>query len=265
MWENLAFSHIMTNTLLAFLSSLDTSLQLLNPIVFILVFEISMFNSEQPNIAIIGVIAFLHASKLSGSSNFELYLYFLDIQANFTKLAVSSDLSNVPSNYYKFADIFSKTKAKVLTSHCSYDLKINLKEGTQPLVGLIYSLSASEQETLKEFIKKNLNTNFIQSTLSLYGIPVLFIKKKDRSLCLCVNFCGLECISKKNCYLLLLIFDLLDLFCKAQVYSKIDLYYTYHLVCIADGDEWKTAFRTYYRSFEWSIMPFGLTNTSAAF
>jgi len=52
---------------------------------------------------------------------------------------------------------------------------------------------------------------------------------------------------------------------KAWVYSKIDLHHAYHLVYIANGDEWKTAFRTYYGSFEWSIMPFGLTNAPAAF
>jgi len=85
----------------------------------------------------------------------------LDIQANSTKLAEASDLSNVPSKYHEFTDIFSKTKAEVLSPHYSYDLKINLEEGAQPPVGPIYSLSASEQEALKEFIEENLNTGFI--------------------------------------------------------------------------------------------------------
>jgi len=118
-------------------------------------------NSKQPNITIIGAAAFLRTSKLLGSHNFELCLHSLDIQANSAKLAESPDLSNVPSKYHKFADIFSKTKAEVLPPHHPYDLKINLEEGAQPLVGLIYSLSASEQEALKEFIEKNLNTGFI--------------------------------------------------------------------------------------------------------
>jgi len=85
----------------------------------------------------------------------------LDIQANSTKLAETPDLSNVPSKYHEFADVFSKTKAEVLTPHRPYDPKINLKEGAQPPVGPIYSLSASEQETLKEFIEENFNTSFI--------------------------------------------------------------------------------------------------------
>jgi len=72
-------------------------------------------------------------------------------------------------------------------------------------------------------------------------------------------------ISKKNHYSLLLISNLLDSPYKAQVYSKIDLHHAYHLVCITNSDEWKTAFRTCYRSFEWSVMSFGLTNAPAVF
>jgi len=189
----------------------------------------------------------------------------LDIQANFAKLAETPDLSNVPSAYHEFADVFSKTKAEVLPPHHPYDLKINLEEGAQPLVGPIYSLSTSEQEALKEFIEENLNTGFIQPTSSPHGAPVLFVKKKDGSLCICVDFCGLNHISKKDRYPLLLISNLLDLPHKARVYSKIDLHHAYHLVCIANSDEWKTAFRICYRSFEWSVMPFGLTNASMAF
>jgi len=120
-----------------------------------------MSNSKRPNITIIGTAAFLCTSKLLDSHNFKLCLRSLDIQANSTKLAEAPDLSNIPSEYHEFADVFSKTKAEVLAPHCPYNLKINLKEGAQPLVSSIYSLSASEQETLKKFIEENLNMGFI--------------------------------------------------------------------------------------------------------
>jgi len=68
----------------------------------------------------------------------------LNIQTNSAKLVEAPDLFNVPSEYYKFANIFNKTKAEVLASHYPYNLKINLEEGAQPLVGPIYSLLASE-------------------------------------------------------------------------------------------------------------------------
>jgi len=174
----------------------------------------------------------------------------LDIQANSAKLVEASDLSNFPSEYHEFADIFSKTKAEVLAPHHPYELQINLEEDAQPPVGPIYLLSASKQESLKKFIKENLNMGFIQLAFSLYGALVLFIKKKDGLLCLCVNFHSLNQISKKDHYSLPLISDLLDSPCKAQVYSKIDVCHAYYLVHITNSDEWKTAFRIHYRLFE---------------
>ena len=112
----------MTNTLLVFLSSLNISLQLLDFMVFILASETSVSISEQPNITIIGAIAFLQALKLLNSSNFELCLCSLNIQVNFAKLVEVPDLSNVPSEYHEFSNIFSKTKAEVLAPHRSYNL-----------------------------------------------------------------------------------------------------------------------------------------------
>ena len=78
---------------------------------------------------------------------------------------------------------------------------------------------------------------FIRLTSSPHGTLVLFVKKKDGSLRLCVDFWSLNCISKKDRYPLPLISDLLDSPRKARVYSKINLCHAYHLVCIADGDE----------------------------
>jgi len=71
----------------------------------------------------------------------------------------------------------------------------------------------------------------------VHDIPVLFVKKKDGSLHLCVNFCSLNHIFKKNCYSLPLISNLLDSSNKARIYSKIDLFHVYYLVHIADGDK----------------------------
>ena len=248
--ENLALFHVAANTPLASLLFLGIPLQSLDSIVSIPASETSVSNSEWPNITIISSTVFLCTSKLLGFSNFELCICSLDIQANSAKLAEAPDLSNIPSKYHEFADVFSKTKVKVLIPHHSYDLKINLEEGVQPPVSPIYFLSASEQEALKKFIEKNLNMGFIWPISFLHGVLVLFIKKKDGSLCLCINFHSLNHISKKDYYSLPLISDLLNSLYKAWVYSKIDLHHAYYLVHIADGNEWKTAFRICYRSFE---------------
>jgi hypothetical protein len=140
-----------------------------------------------------------------------------------------------------------------------------LEEGATPPLGTIYSLSPVELEALRKFLDENIASGLLCSSSSSHGAPVLFIKKKDGSLHLCVDFRGLNQITKKDCYLLPLIADLLDSPSRAKVYTKIDLRSAYHLIRITEGDEWKTAFQTHYRSYEWLVMPEGLTNTPAAF
>jgi len=140
-----------------------------------------------------------------------------------------------------------------------------LDEGTSPAYGPIYSLSHEELTALHKFIDKNLATGLIHPSYSPHGAPVLFIWKKDGSIQLCINFWGLNQISKKGRYPLPLISDLLDAPWKAQVYTKIDLQHMYHLVWISPGDELKTAFQTWYGSFKWLVMPEGLTNSPTLF
>ena len=96
-------------------------------------------------------------------------------------------------------------------------------------------------------------------------MPILFVHKKDDSLCLCVDFRNLNKITKKDRYPLLLINNLLDTSCKGHLYTKIDLCHTYHLVHITEGNESKTVFRTKYGSFKWLVIPEGLTNVPTTF
>ena len=110
-----------------------------------------------------------------------------------------------------------------------------------------------------------LSKGFIRRSKSPAGAPILFIKKKDGSLRLCVDYRGLNRVTKKNRYPIPLVSNLLDQLRDAKVYTKIDLRGAYNLVRIAEGDEWKTAFRTRYGHFEYLVMPFGLTNAPATF
>ena len=116
----------------------------------------------------------------------------------------------------------------------------------------MYSLSQSELETLQTFIEAHVNLGFIQPSKLLHDAPILFVKKKDGSLWLCVNYHGLNKISKKDHYPL-------------PLFTKIDLHHVYCLVWIADGNKLKTTFQTHYGSFEWLVMPFRLANAPATF
>ncbi|KAG5715682.1 hypothetical protein E4T56_gene466 [Termitomyces sp. T112] len=171
----------------------------------------------------------------------------------------------VPPEYHEFADMFSEGSAKELPLHRSYDHKINLKEGTSPLFGKIYNMSEIKLRALKEYLDDMLGKGFIHPSISAAGAPVLFAKKKDRSLRLCVDYWGLNKVTKKNWYPLPLIGDLVDHLCSAKIYTKIDLCSSYNNVQIALGHEWKTTFHTCYSLFEYLVMPFGMTNSSATF
>jgi len=225
--------------------------------------------SQKPHISFINAAAYARACRLEGSQAFQLNLADIpDLLARSATASTSDqgpDLTVIPEEYHGFADVFSKTKADRLPEHRPYDLKINTPEGTTPPLGPIYSLSAVELQTLREFIDEHLRIGFIRPTRSPCGAPVLFIKKKDGSLRLCVDFRGLNKITRKDRYPIPLVADLLDAPKKARIYTKIDLRHAYHLVRISEGDEWKTAFRTRYGSYEWLVMPFGLTNAPAAF
>ena len=103
-------------------------------------------HTSRPHISMINVAAYLHASKLPGSVTFQLQLS-PDGTLGWAVQEVPPDLSSVPEDYHEFADVFSKGKADTLPPHHSYDLKINLEEGTPP-PNHMYSLSQSELETL---------------------------------------------------------------------------------------------------------------------
>ena len=219
-----------------------------------------------PHVSLINAAAFVCACRLEGSTQFQLQLCPSDTaKGQSSSTSTPLDLSIVPLEYHDYADVFSKAKASELPLNCNYDLKINLEEGTSPPLGTLYSLSPVELSALQTFIDNNLNTGFIQPTASSHAALVLFIKKKDGSLCLCVDFRGLNKITKKDRYPLPLISNLLDSPSRAKIYSKIDLRHVYHLVQIALGDEWKTTFCMRYGSYKWLVMPFGLTNPPATF
>ena len=164
-----------------------------------------------PQIALINAIAYARACKLEGSIQFSLQLSpTASSSLHAASLAANPDLSAVPKDYHKFADVFSKAKASVLAPHQDFDLKIDLEEGATLPPRRLYSLSPIELKALWTFIDENLRFGFIRPTSSSHVAPVLFVRKKDGSLRLCVDYRGLNKISKKDRYLLPLISDLLD-------------------------------------------------------
>ena len=122
-----------------------------------------------------------------------------------------------------------------------------------------------ELKELKLQLQKLLEKGFIRPSVSPWGALMLFVKKKDGILRLCVDYRQLNKMTVKNKYPLPKIDDLFDQLKGVGVFSKIYLGSGYHQLKIKDANVHKTAFRTWYGHYEFLVMPFGLTNAPTAF
>ena len=118
---------------------------------------------------------------------------------------------------------------------------------------------------LSEQLQELTDRGFIRPSTSPWGAPVLFVKKKDGSMRMCIDYRGLNKLTIKNRYPLPRIDDLFDQLQGSSVYSKIDLQSGYHQLRVREEDIPKTAFRTRYGHYEFQVMPFGLTNALVVF
>lgn len=143
--------------------------------------------------------------------------------------------------------------------------EIELIPGAQPLAKSPYKMSLSEALELKEQLTQLLEQGFIRPSVSPWGAPVLFQKKKDGTFRLCIDFRGLNQCTIKNKYPLPRIDELLDRLGGAKIFSKIDLRSGFYQVRIKEEDIPKTAFNTRFGHYEFIVMPFGLTNAPATF
>ncbi|MBW0482682.1 hypothetical protein O181_022397 [Austropuccinia psidii MF-1] len=173
-------------------------------------------------------------------------------------------LKVVPPAYHQYLDVFCKVKAEKLPPHSACDHQFKL-EGLLPPVGVIYSLSNQDSETMWAYISENVERGFIRPSSSSTGSPSLSLKKKDGGLHLCVDHCKLNAITRKNRYPVPPMNQILTVFSGSTIFSKMDLNGAYNLLTIKEGDSHLTAFRTKYGSYESLVIPFGLTNDPASF
>ncbi|GJV72454.1 putative reverse transcriptase domain-containing protein [Tanacetum coccineum] len=142
---------------------------------------------------------------------------------------------------------------------------IDLIPGVAPVARAHYRLAPSEMKELWEKLYELFDKVFIRPSSSPWGAPILFVKKKDGSFRMCIDYQELNKLTVKNCYPLPSIDDLFDQLQGSSLYSKIDLRSGYHQLRLHEGDIPKTAFRTRYGHYEFQVMPFGLTNALAVF
>ncbi|MCO5597213.1 hypothetical protein L7F22_051289 [Adiantum nelumboides] len=164
----------------------------------------------------------------------------------------------------EYADVFPEDLTN-LPSYREVDHEIETIPGCEPVSKRPYKMSLPEAIELKEQLKQLIEQGFIRPSTSSWGAPVLFQKKKDGSLRLCIDYRGLNQVTIKNKYPISRIDKLLDRLHGSKIFTKIDLCSGYYQIRIKESDIPKTAFNTRYGHYEFTVMSFGLTNAPASF
>lgn len=172
-------------------------------------------------------------------------------------------LDNIPV-IQEFVDVFPE-EIPELPPKRDTKFIIELIPGAALVSRVPYKMSVPELTELKTQLQELLDKNYIRGSVSPWGAPVLFVKKKEGTLRMCIDYCQLNKLTIKNKYPLPQIDELFDQVKGATVFSKIDLQSGYHQIRIKEEDIAKTTFRTRYGHYEFVVLPFGLTNSPATF
>jgi hypothetical protein len=225
--------------------------------------------TKAPAVSLISAHAF---STLCNQATSQLYLMSfspasptVEDAIDESTLDMEPDWSSVLAEYHEFKDLFSKKEADELPPHRASDHAIDLEPGTSPPWGHLNAISPVELETLRNYVDEYLEKGFIRPSHAPCGAPILFVKKADGSLRICVDYRGLNKLTKKNRYPLPLIGEMLDRLSRAKVFTTFDVRDGYHRLRMKAGEEWKTAFRCRYGLFEYTVMPFSLCNAPGTF
>jgi hypothetical protein len=199
----------------------------------------------------------LHEENMNGDAQlYTITLNKINKALGINDLEAKSLEEVISKEYHQCLPLFSKVIAETFPPHRPYDHAIKLQKGFTPRFGPIYSLSHEELGVLKEWIEKKLFKGLIRSSSSPCRALVLFAPKPEGGLKVCVDYHGLHEGKIKHRYPLPLIQETLLRLSKARYYTKQDFRNTYNMISFAEGNKWKTAFRTCYGLFESLVIPF---------
>ncbi|KAG8501022.1 hypothetical protein CXB51_003082 [Gossypium anomalum] len=218
--------------------------------------EILRVNSEESDSSF-PIISVMSAQKCL-RKGYEAYLAFV-LNTKDPELKIES----VPV-VCEFPDVFPE-ELPGLPPVREVEFGIKLIPGTTPISIAPYRMALLELKELKAQLQELTDKGFVRPSSSPWGAPVLFVKKKDGSMRLCIDYRQLNKVTVKNKYPFPRIDDLFDQLKGATVFSKIDLRSGYYQLRVKESDVLKTAFRTRYGHYEFLVMPFGLTNAPAIF
>uniref|UniRef100_A0A0K6S656 Reverse transcriptase domain-containing protein n=2 Tax=Chromera velia CCMP2878 TaxID=1169474 RepID=A0A0K6S656_9ALVE len=161
-------------------------------------------------------------------------------------------------------ELFPDEIPKLLPGRGDLDFKIELEPGAQPSAKPPYRLSYAELEEMKKQLKDYMDRGFIRPSTSPFGAPAFFVKKKDGTFRMVIDYRPLNKVTVKDTFPLPRAEELMETLFGKRWFTKLDLRQFFHQLRIAMGDSYKTAFVTRWGTFEWLVMPFGVSNAPPA-
>ncbi len=167
--------------------------------------------------------------------------------------------------YHDFLHVFDREKTTQLFLHWSYDHKIELKEESQSSKSWLYLMLSYKLQKVKEYLKENLKKKFITFSKASFASSILFVEKKDDSLCFCMNYWKLNALIKRNRYSILLINEVLAWIQDSKYLTQLNIIITFNKLRMSSESEDLTTFVTFFNVYKYRVMLFELINESAFF
>jgi len=167
--------------------------------------------------------------------------------------------------YHDFLNVFDREKTTQLLLHWSYNHKIELEEESQFSRSQLYFMLSHKLQKIKKYLEENLKKKFITLSKASFASSILFVKKKDDSLCFCMNYWKLNALIKRNRYSILLIDKVLTRIQDSKYLTQLNIIVAFNKLRMSSESENLTTFVTFFNVYKYRIMLFKLTNESASF
>ena len=242
-----------------------------------LYWENSAQHAKQIQVNLCKTLKFVELTMLAAKKRKETYVALLYQLLSTDNLSQNADHQTARCNALQvkeskilfaiqdFKKVFSKILSDSLNMHDQMKHLIDLMKSKMFCIKSIYKITWDELAVIWNYLDSMLEKKWIHLSSSFAKAFVLFVKKLNESLCLCMNYCNLNEITVKNNYSLFLLSETLNCFTYAKHFIKINICNVYHCIWIHKNDEWKTTFYTCYDQFKYQMMLFELTNAFAIF
>ncbi len=167
--------------------------------------------------------------------------------------------------YHDFLNVFDREKTTQLPLHQSYDHKIELEDESQLSRSRLYLMSSYKLQKVKEYLEENLKKKFITLSKASFASSILFVKKKDNSLCFCVNYWKLNALIKRNRYSILLINEVLAWIQDSKYLTWLNIIVMFNKLCMSTESKNLITFVTFFDVYKYRVMLFKLINELAFF